>query len=394
WLWWGTPLEAKFWRHSVPEPQSIYSVPELRRILETPVYLVSLWVKPYVNITCTVVKFYVLKIEFKRSNMYKTFVNHMLRNVKTFVNGASSHDFSTNSLDLEINRIVWMDMEMTGLNVDQDKIMEVACLVTDSDLNIVAEGPDIVIHQPENILNNMHEWCVNQHGKTGLTQACLKSTTTLEEAESILLNFIRKHVTEKCSPLAGNSIYMDRLFLKKHMPRVDDFLHYRIIDVSTEMESRDIQKIFPKKQFSHRALQDIKESVDELKFYKDNFFKHATLFTNVQTYKHCVVKIISCNNSVGPNFEMCAFSVLQYTEQCLQHLHTNGPYLSTALEPTDRGSADGSDGHLWYHPLDASARQTFTEQIQSPIRNATQSSVAALELSELSVQTNYHMLLF
>ncbi|KAJ8975253.1 hypothetical protein NQ317_012469 [Molorchus minor] len=190
--------------------------------------------------------------------MYTNLVSHVLKNLRnsfkkmSLVNGKGSQLLSTNSFDLEINRIVWLDMEMTGLNIDEDKIMEVACLITDSNLNVVAEGPDIIIHQPECVLSNMDEWCVKQHGKTGLTEACLKSTVTIQEAEEILLSFVHNHVSEKCSPLAGNSVYMDRLFLKKHMPRFDQFLHYRIIDVSTVKElcrrwNQNVYKLTPKK---------------------------------------------------------------------------------------------------------------------------------------------------
>lgn len=167
---------------------------------------------------------------------------------------------------------------MTGLDIDRDKIMEVACLVTDSDLNIVAEAPNLIIKQPVEVLNSMHEWCINQHGKTGLTEACQKSTTTIEEADDILFDFVKKHTTENCCPVAGSSVYMDRLFLRKFMPKVNGHLHYRIIDVSSIKElcrrwDYDLFKNVPKKIFTHRALDDIKESVEELRFYKQNFFK-------------------------------------------------------------------------------------------------------------------------
>lgn len=114
--------------------------------------------------------------------------------------------------------------------------------------------------------------------QTGLTEACLKSNITVGDAEHTLLNFIKEHVTEKASPLAGNSIYMDRMFLKKYMPTLNEYLHYRLIDVSTIKEicrrwNPDLYKSIPKKEYTHRALQDIKESVEELKFYKQNFLK-------------------------------------------------------------------------------------------------------------------------
>ncbi|RZB39463.1 oligoribonuclease [Asbolus verrucosus] len=184
----------------------------------------------------------------------------------------------TQNFDLEVNRMVWVDMEMTGLDIQTDKIMEVACIVTDSNLNIIAEGPNIVIHHPRNVLDNMSEWCKKQHAKTGLTEACLNSNVTLNEAENKLMAFVTKYVTENVSPLAGNSVYMDRLFLRKYMPRLDEYLHYRIIDVSTIKElcrrwNPNLYRDIPKKEFSHRALADIRESIDELKYYKNTFFK-------------------------------------------------------------------------------------------------------------------------
>ncbi|XP_060523772.1 probable oligoribonuclease isoform X2 [Cylas formicarius] len=181
-------------------------------------------------------------------------------------------------VDLEVNRIVWMDMEMTGLDVDNDQIMEVACLVTDSDLRVIAEGPDIAIQHSKDVLSKMNDWCQKQHEKTGLVNLCLNSKIKLEEAEQMVLEFLQEHVTYKMSPLAGNSVYMDRMFLIKHMPKVHDYLHYRIIDVSTLKEicrrwNPELFKQVPNKIYGHRALQDIRESVEELLFYKKHFLK-------------------------------------------------------------------------------------------------------------------------
>ncbi|XP_066138084.1 oligoribonuclease isoform X2 [Euwallacea fornicatus] len=108
-------------------------------------------------------------------------------------------------INIQAEKIVWMDLEMTGLNVDKDKIMEIACLITDSNLNIIAESQDIIINHSEKTLNEMNEWCKNQHGRTGLTQACLNSKISLEKAEVTILNFLKEHVEAKSSPLAGNS---------------------------------------------------------------------------------------------------------------------------------------------------------------------------------------------
>ncbi|XP_050313595.1 oligoribonuclease isoform X2 [Anthonomus grandis grandis] len=181
-------------------------------------------------------------------------------------------------LDLEMERLVWIDMEMTGLDIDNDKIMEIACLVTDSELNIIAESENIIIHQPNEVLLKMNDWCIKQHGKTGLTEACRNSKISTQEAEDKLLNFLKDFVSEQASPLCGNSVYMDRFFLIKNMPKLNEYLHYRIVDVSSIKElskrwNNSVYKNAPKKEFTHRALNDIKESVNELKYYKENLFK-------------------------------------------------------------------------------------------------------------------------
>lgn len=174
--------------------------------------------------------------------------------------------------------IVWMDLEMSGLNVKVDKIMEVVCVITDNSLNILAEAPRFVIHQPDSVLNSMDEWCTTTHTKTGLLEACQNSTTTVEEAEHKLLDFLRKHnINKNESPLAGNTIYMDRMFLKEYMPKIDEHLHYRLIDVSTckELCKRWNPKAFskaPTKKLIHRGYDDILESIAELRYYKKYMF--------------------------------------------------------------------------------------------------------------------------
>ncbi|KAF5296760.1 hypothetical protein FQR65_LT10161 [Abscondita terminalis] len=175
------------------------------------------------------------------------------------------------------SRIVWIDMEMTGLDIEKDRIMEVASAVTDSQLNVIAEFPSIILHVPDDILGIMNEWCIKQHKKTGLTELSQKSSTTIEEAENRLFKFVSSHTLEKCSPLAGNSVYMDRLFLRKFMPKVNSYLHYRIIDVSSIKElcrlwNKDVHRSCPEKNFQHRASEDIKESIAELQYYKSSFF--------------------------------------------------------------------------------------------------------------------------
>lgn len=167
---------------------------------------------------------------------------------------------------------------MTGLDIERDKILELACIITDANLNIISEESHIVINHPENVLNSMNEWCIKQHGKTGLIKDSLNSQITIEEAEKQLMEFLKKYVPPSTCPLAGNSVYMDRLFLRKFMSKIDEYLHYRIIDVSTikELCKRWNPGVFansPKKCTSHRALEDIKDSIVELKYYRDHFFK-------------------------------------------------------------------------------------------------------------------------
>ncbi|CAH2319414.1 oligoribonuclease, mitochondrial [Pelobates cultripes] len=178
-------------------------------------------------------------------------------------------------------RMVWVDLEMTGLDIEVDQIIEMACLITDSDLNILCEGPNLIIHQPDELLNGMSDWCKEHHGKSGLTQAVRESHITLQQAEYEFLSFIREHTPPGLCPLAGNSVHADKKFLDKYMPQFMKHLHYRIIDVSTVKELcrrwyTDEFEQAPKKKASHRALDDIKESIRELQFYKESIFKMKT----------------------------------------------------------------------------------------------------------------------
>uniref|UniRef100_A0A8C5PCP4 Oligoribonuclease, mitochondrial n=1 Tax=Leptobrachium leishanense TaxID=445787 RepID=A0A8C5PCP4_9ANUR len=179
------------------------------------------------------------------------------------------------------DRMVWVDLEMTGLNIEVDQIIEMACLITDSELNVLHEGPNLIIHQPDDLLDGMSNWCKEHHGESGLTQAVRESNITLQHAEYSFLSFIRQHTPPGLCPLAGNSVHADKKFLDKHMPQFMRHLHYRIIDVSTvkELCRRWYPKEYeqaPKKKSSHRALDDIKESVKELQFYKEMIFKTKT----------------------------------------------------------------------------------------------------------------------
>ena len=172
------------------------------------------------------------------------------------------------------DNLIWIDLEMTGLNPDKEKIIEIATLVTDSDLNILAEGPNLIISQPKEILDAMDEWNTNQHGLSGLTEEVSNSNITEQVAEIETLNFVSKYVGEKTSPMCGNTVSHDRLFLSKYMPRLESYFNYRHIDVSSFKEVAvrwmNEAQVYEKKG-SHRALGDIKESVEELRFYKKLF---------------------------------------------------------------------------------------------------------------------------
>lgn len=173
--------------------------------------------------------------------------------------------------------LIWIDLEMTGLNPESDLIIEIATVVTDSNLNILAHGPAIAVHQSEQAMNSMDEWCTRQHGQSGLTERVLKSKISAAEAEKQTLDFLQLWVTKGKSPMCGNSICQDRRFLARYMPQLEAWFHYRNLDVSTlkELAARWKPEIYDgfKKKGSHLALDDILESIDELKYYRDNFIK-------------------------------------------------------------------------------------------------------------------------
>ncbi|KAM3600771.1 uncharacterized protein V6R79_002326 [Siganus canaliculatus] len=182
-------------------------------------------------------------------------------------------------------RMVWVDLEMTGLDIDKDQIIEMACVVTDSELNILAKGPNLIINQPDELLDGMSEWCKEHHGKSGLTQAVRDSKVTLEQAEYEFLSFVRQHTPPGQCPLAGNSVHADKRFLDKYMPQFMYHLHYRIIDVSTIKELcrrwfPEQYKMVPHKKATHRALEDIFESIKELQHYRANIFQISKVDEN------------------------------------------------------------------------------------------------------------------
>jgi oligoribonuclease len=177
-----------------------------------------------------------------------------------------------------VDRLVWIDCEMTGLDLSHDLLLEVACLVTDGELNQIGEGIDLVITAPEQALREMDPVVVTMHKDSGLDKAVLASTLTLAEAQTQVLDFVRTHVPEaRKAPLCGNSIATDRGFLARDMPDLDAYLHYRMVDVSSvkELARRWYPRAYyasPSKRGGHRALADILESVEELRYYREAIF--------------------------------------------------------------------------------------------------------------------------
>ena len=173
--------------------------------------------------------------------------------------------------------LIWIDLEMTGLDPDTDVIIEMATIVTDSQLNVLAEGPTLVVHQSDEVLANMNPWCVEQHGKSGLTQRVRDSRLSEAEAEAQTIAFLQQWVPAGVSPMCGNSIGQDRRFLARYMPQLEAFFHYRNIDVSTlkELAARWAPAVKDSfvKQGSHLALDDIRESIAELRHYREHFIR-------------------------------------------------------------------------------------------------------------------------
>jgi oligoribonuclease len=172
-----------------------------------------------------------------------------------------------------------MDLEMTGLEPEKDQIVEIATIITDDDLNILAEGPDLVIKVADELLETMDDVVKEMHSSSGLLEQIKLSKVTLKEAGDKTLEFISKYVAPKTTPLAGNSIGTDRRFLARYLPDIENYLSYRSIDVSTikELCKRwypSDYEMLPKKSLRHRALEDIKESIDELLYYRRKIFKH------------------------------------------------------------------------------------------------------------------------
>lgn len=178
---------------------------------------------------------------------------------------------------LSSDNLIWIDMEMTGLDPKKCVVLEIATIITDKDLNILAEGPVVAVHQSDDILDNMNEWCIKTHGATGLTQRCRESEYSVSDAEKITLDFVKQWVGPQQSPLCGNSIGQDRRFMAEYMPSLEGYCHYRNIDVSTikELTRRWQPEIVDQviKKGVHLALDDIRESIAELIHYRKHVFK-------------------------------------------------------------------------------------------------------------------------
>jgi len=175
------------------------------------------------------------------------------------------------------SNLIWIDLEMTGLDPDTDLIIEIATVITDKHLNILAEGPVMAVHQPESAIAGMDDWNQKHHGQSGLIERIKASTIDDAEAERLTIEFLEQWVPANKSPICGNSICQDRRFLYRYMPKLEDYFHYRNLDVSTlkELAARwapDLQKGFKKKSV-HKALDDIIESIEEMKYYREHFIK-------------------------------------------------------------------------------------------------------------------------
>lgn len=191
------------------------------------------------------------------------------------VDQGSTHS-SLPSAPNEMN-LVWIDMEMTGLNPDLDRVIELAAIVTDAELNVLAEGPVFTIHQTDQILDGMDAWNKGTHGRSGLIDRVKASTTTEEQASAQMIDFLRAYVPAGKSPMCGNSICQDRRFMARYMPELVNWFHYRNLDVSTVKELckrwRPDLSAKVNKTGAHTALADIHESIDELRFYRTHFIK-------------------------------------------------------------------------------------------------------------------------
>lgn len=180
-------------------------------------------------------------------------------------------------MPLDAENLIWIDLEMTGLDPATDHILEIATLVTDKQLRLLAEGPALAVHHPDTVLAAMGEWCTRQHGQSGLTERVRQSSVNMAQAQQATLEFLRQHVPSNASPMCGNSICQDRRFMARQMPELERFFHYRNLDVST---LKELAKRWAPgaaagftKESSHLAMSDIHDSIAELKHYRERLFR-------------------------------------------------------------------------------------------------------------------------
>ncbi|KAL5703390.1 hypothetical protein ACHQM5_028487 [Ranunculus cassubicifolius] len=206
-------------------------------------------------------------------------IGNKLDDVKLAKNDIQKQENLSSSSSEELRMpLVWIDLEMTGLDIQVDRILEIACIVTDGNLTKSVEGPDLVIHQSKECLDKMGEWCQSHHAASGLTKKVLQSTISESNAEKQVIEFVKKHVGTHTPLLAGNSVYVDFLYLKKYMPDLAILFSHVLVDVSSikalcmRWYPKENRKA-PSKEKNHRAMDDIRESIKELKFFKENIFK-------------------------------------------------------------------------------------------------------------------------
>ena len=201
--------------------------------------------------------------------------------MKTILRCRLFHSMSTILMEIMMSssddNLIWLDMEMSGLNTETDKVLEIATVVTDPHLKIIAEGPVIVIHQVDEVLNGMDTWNQSTHSKSGLIEKVKQSSFDEAYASEATIEFLKKHIAPNKSPMCGNSICQDRRFIAKHMPNLESYFHYRNLDVSVfkELSRRWRPSLYQgfKKTSKHEALSDIYDSIDELKYYREHFLK-------------------------------------------------------------------------------------------------------------------------